>query len=243
MDSRLHKAIQNDIGLYQAIFRSHHLEFTQTEDIGYCLGKSPPQYSNIVTCDQNWKPDDTFSKIDANYEDSWWEGWSIKDSFSILELSADGFTKLFEAQWIYLPANDFTPVKTGGRIDYKVVENKAGLSAWRVAWDSNEQLGKAIFDPGLLGEDHLQFIAGYQDGQLVSGCLANQMGGTLGISNFFAPSGDLGCWSDMLSYLLSLKDPMDIVGFEDQKLVERLGRLGFQAVGELIVWMKRRVNR
>src|SRR5687767_5905629 len=142
MKNKRQKAIRNNNDLYEEIFLSQNIESNRTDSIWYCLDKTPPLYSNLVTISKKWKPDDIFRNIDRKYEDEKWEEWSIKDSFGLLDLTEYGFAKLFDAQWIYLEAANFKPESESGNLRYEIVKNERDLAKWRLAWDSDERLGE-----------------------------------------------------------------------------------------------------
>jgi hypothetical protein len=240
MKGKLHQAIRNNIGLYEVIFNSHNIRFHTTDSIWYCLEDTPPLYSNLITLSKDWIPDDIFRRIDLAYEKEKWGEWSIKDSFGVLDLSNYGFTKLFNAQWIVLEAINFTPRVESQQLHYKILHKEDDLSAWRMAWDSNERLGKEIFNTKLLDDQRVSFIAGYQGEQILSGCFVNKTDDVLGISNFFSPREDGGYWSDMISFIFGSIGWRDIVGFEGNELADKLNSLGFESIGNLTVWLKKR---
>ena len=238
MDERLRKTIRNNNDLYGAVFSNLHVSFQETEEIWYSLEKAPPYYSNVVTRSRTWKPDEVFRKLDSTAIQNQWAGWSIKDSFSTLDLTLHGFNQLFQAQWMYLDVEHFNPITPHVNVEYKILAKEEEISAWRLAWDPNIDLGKRIFSPGLVKNPKIHFIASYQGDQLVSGCLVNQTDDVLGISNFFSPGNDISYWSDTICHILSSIGRMDIVGYERRELVKNLRNLGFQSIGDLIVWVK-----
>lgn len=238
-DKRL-QAIYNNNGLYEAIFGTHQIEFQQTNLIRYSLEKTPPLYSNLVTISQNWKPDDIFRKIDRNNEKEIWDEWSIKDSFNELDLIEYGFRRLFDAQWIYLEAENFTPLKTDKNLRYEIVADENTLSDWRLVWDSNKELGREIFKPESLNNSKLHYIAGYEGKQIVCGCLVNKTDNVLGISNFFAPVREIEYWSELIEFIFTEIEQTDIVGYERKEFVDKLTSLEFESVGDLTVWLKKR---
>jgi hypothetical protein len=241
MKDKLKKAILNNNDLYEAVFGARQIKSFRTDSVWYSLEKTPPLYSNLVTTGEDWKPDDIFSAIDSNYEKKGWDEWSIKDSFNTLDLREYGFQKLFDAQWIYLEAAKFVSTEPSKNLRYEITRSEDDLVRWRMAWDADEQLGKEIFHPKLLAHPKVYFIAGYEHEQIISGCLVNKTGDVLGISNFFAPAGEINCWSDMLGFIFSSIERADVVGYERNDLVEKLQTLGFEAVGDLAVWLKKRV--
>ncbi len=233
------QAILNNNDLYRAIFADHKIEVRQTDSIFYSLEKTPPLYSNLVTLSEGWKPDDIFEEIDAAFQSERWDEWSIKDSFGVLDLSDREFIELFDAQWIYLEAQNFQPCESSTNLKYEIVTTENALAEWRIAWDSDEELGKQIFSPRLLADPKLYFVAGCEGKQIVSGCFINRTDDVLGISNFFAPDGDVRHWSDVVSFIFRSIQRTDLVGYERKPLIERLQLLGFEMVGDLAVWLKR----
>lgn len=239
MNDKLRKAIQNNNDLYEAIFEPQDFESYRNDSIWYCLEKTPPLYSNLVTISEEWKPDEIFKRIDENYKAENWDEWSIKDSFGTLDLSEYGFKKLFDAQWIYLKAVNFKPLKNSKNLNYKIVKSEKDLSDWRIAWDSDEQLGKKIFHPKLLDNREVYFVAGFEGQKIVSGCFINETGDILGISNFFAPDGSIEYWSDLIGFVFDSIKLADIVGYERENLARELQLLGFEVIGDLTVWIKK----
>ena len=240
MKNKRQKAIRNNNDLYQEIFESQNIESNFTDSIWYCLDKTPPLYSNLVTISEEWKPDDIFRNIDRKYESGKWEEWSVKDSFGLLDLAEYGFAKLFDAQWIYLEAEEFTPESESRNQKYEIVKNQDDLAKWRTGWDSDEKLGELIFSPKLLNNPRVYFVAGYEEKQIVSGCFVNRTGNVLGVSNFFSPGNDSGYWSEMMGFIFDSIARADIVGYERKEFVDKLRLFGFETVGNLTVWLKKR---
>jgi hypothetical protein len=123
------------------------------------------------------------------------------------------------------------------------VKEDVGLSAWRKAWNPNEKLGEQIFSLQLLNDPKIYFVAGYEGGQIKSGCLVNKTSDVLGISNFFSPSEDSRYWSDMVLFIHNQMEDADIVGYEHYNLAGMLRNLGFQPAGKLVVWSKSHLTR
>jgi hypothetical protein len=242
MNDKLAKCIKNNNDLYQAIFESDHIKFHIKDDIAYTEKQIPPLYSNLVTRSKGWAPDDIFSNIDRHYEDENWSEWSIKDSFSVLDLAVYDFQKLFDAQWIYLQTTDFKPLERDDDLRYENIKTEKELSDWRIAWDSDVVLGEKIFKTKLLNNPNIDFIAGYEKARLISGCLVNKTDDLLGISNFFAPRQSISDWSNIVTFILKTIGNKDIVGYERESSVGALKILGFESLGSLTVWIKRRVK-
>lgn len=229
------KAILNNNDLYEAVFSTHNVKTHQNDSIWYCLEKTPPLYSNIVTVSEDWQPNEIFRTIEANLKI---EKWSIKDSFNRLDLREYGFEKLFDASWIYLEAASFKPLKADSELICKIVESGEELSNWRIAWDADEKLGKQIFNAKILDDPNVFFIAGFDGKKIVSGCLINKTADVLGVSNFFAPDKSLKYWSEIIDFAFVSIEAADIVGYERKDLANELQSLGFETIGDLTVWLK-----
>jgi hypothetical protein len=243
MKDKLRKAIRNNCGLYEAVFGSRGIGFRSTDDVWYSTAETPPLYSNLITLSESWKPDDVFRGIDLNYEKEGWEKWSIKDSFAALDLRGAGFKRLFDARWLYLEAARFKPAGEGRRLRYEILNGEDALSAWRAAWDSDESLGRMIFDARLLRDPRVHFVAGYGERGIESGCLINRTDDVLGVSNFFSPGERVAHWSDIVGFVFDAVEPADLVGYERLAAAGELRALGFESVGNLTVWVKREVLR
>lgn len=242
MKEKLKKAILNNNDLYEAVFGAQSINFNREQSICYCLGKTPPLYSNLVTVSEGWKPDEIFSSIEENFKNENWEEWSIKDSFAALDLHVYGFKNLFDANWFYLEAEHFAASKNASGINYKIVETAENLSDWLKAWDSDENLGRRIFQNSMLDNPKIRFVAGYDKEKILSGCLINKTEDVLGISNFFAPDSSVEHWSEIIEFVHNSIEFADIVGYERKDLVKKLQMSGFEAVGDLTVWLRNRAS-
>jgi hypothetical protein len=241
MSEKLQKAILNNNDLYEAVFSAQNINFNRRRSVWYSLEKTPPLYSNLVTVSEDWKPDEIFGLIDANFKRENWESWSIKDSFAALDLNNFGFKKLFDANWFYLEAARFTPTGNSLNIVYKIVNSKELLADWRTAWDADEQLGKKIFLPAMLNDPKIHFLAGYNGEKIVTGCLINKTADVFGISNFFAPDSNTEYWSEIIKFIHKRIKFTGIVGYERKDLIKKLQPLGFEATGDLTVWLRENI--
>jgi len=144
-------AIHNNMALYQAIFEANNIALKVNSDIYFSEEESPPLYSNLVTLTKNWRVDEQFKRIEQNFLKGWSE-WSIKDSFQCLDLSAYGFSRLFDAHWFYLSASEFLPFATQLEFEFKIVKNKADLQQWIFDWGEGLELGRKIFNEKLIAD-------------------------------------------------------------------------------------------
>ena len=241
MNEKLRKAILNNNDLYEAVFKPHKINFDGNDKIRYSLEKVPPLYSNLVTISQDWKPDEIFKTINENFKNENWKEWSIKDSFGVLDLTKYDFEKLFDASWIYLESINFKPIQNSLKIRFEIIENEKTLQDWRKVWDENKELGKQIFQSEMLNDSSVFFLAGYRDEKIITGCLINKTENVLGISNFFSPEPKIEYWSEIIRFIYESVKIADIVGYEREDFVEKLQPLGFEAIGDLTVWLRKTV--
>jgi hypothetical protein len=237
MSARLETVIRNNNDLYEAVFKSQGIFFERTDAIWCSRSKVPPYYSNIVTRSCAWRPDATFEEITATAGREHWRTCSIKDSFDVLDLSDNGFSRLFTSKWIYLPEKSFTPSKAAPAVEFRLAADEGDLLLWRSAWEPDLALSAQIFGPSMLRDPTVHFVLGYEDERLVCGCLINRTDHVLGVSNFFSPSDDATYWSSTLEFLHSAVGRYDVVGYESFDLSEELQVLGFECVGDLTVWL------
>lgn len=241
MNEKMRKAILNNNDLYEAVFKPHKINFNGDEKARYSLETVPPFYSNLVTISQDWKPDEIFETIDEKFKNEKWKEWSIKESFGVLDLTKYDFEKLFDAKWIYLESADYKPVKNSLKIRFEIIENEKTLQNWLKIWDENEELGKQIFKSEMLNDRKIFFLAGYRGEKIITGCLINETEDVLGISNFFAPEPKIEYWSEIVRFIFESVKIADIVGYEREDFVEKLQGLGFEAIGDLTVWLRKSV--
>jgi hypothetical protein len=64
-------------------------------DVWVALRRSPPLYPDAITLRERPRASDVLRRVDVA------RGCSIKDSFASIDLSADGFRPLFEAEWVH----------------------------------------------------------------------------------------------------------------------------------------------
>jgi hypothetical protein len=166
-------------------------------------------------------------------------GWAIKDSFSMLDLESRGFRMLFDAEWIYLPVSRIKDVaRTSAR--WEIMRNDLALAEWESAWsrsvgDTSED---RIFLPSILENKDVAVVAGFRDGHIVAGAIANRSDDVVGWSNFFAPASEM--FDDAVASLATIVrvfPGLPIVGYEHGDDLRNAHSLGFESIGSLRVWM------
>lgn len=226
----------NNVQWYQAIFGSHGLSGAIADGMWTSRDRPPPYYSNAVTVESGEVAAQaaTIRDLGAALR----APWSVKDSFSVLDLISLGFRPLFEASWIWRDAAD-VPAPVGGDTVWWRVTTNAELERWDAAWRENGSPTESpVFVPDLLANPAIALFAAYRRGAVVAGCAANRSIDAVGFSNLFVAGGDDdNTIADAVSEIARFGAGLPIVGYERGERLERVSRLGFRTVGRLRVWL------
>jgi hypothetical protein len=226
----------NNVHWYQAIFGSHGLSGAVADGMWTSRDRPPPYYSNAVTVASSAVAAQvaTIGDLGAALGSS----WSVKDSFSVLELSPLGFRPLFEAKWIWCEAVD-APVPVRGDTVWRRVTTFAELERWEGGWRENGSPTESrVFVPDLLADPTIALFSAHRRGAIVAGCAANRSAEAVGFSNLFVAGGDDDLLiADAVSEVARFGTGLPIVGYLAGERLARVGRLGFRTVGKLRVWV------
>ena len=228
--------VLNSVHWYDAIFRTHGLSGTIADGMWTSHDRPPPYYSNAMTL--------TSSGIEAQVATL--QGlaavldrpWSVKDSFSALDLSPLGFRSLFDAEWIWTD-DPAVPTPDRGPSGWRPVTTPIELERWEAAWRANgSPTDRPVFVPELLRDTTIAIFAGYRGDDIVAGCAANRSAEAVGFSNFFVADGDEEvATAAAIELVARFGDGLPVVGHERGESLARTRRLGFRAVGPLRVWV------
>ena len=226
----------NSVQWYQAIFGSHGLSGTIADGMWTSRDKPPPYYSNAVTVAQSAVAAQT--AMIADLGGALRSSWSVKDSFSVLELSSLGFEPLFEAEWIWCDSADAPPPVRSDLV-WRRVAAVAELERWEEAWRENGSPATSrVFVPDLLADPTVALFSAERRGTVVAGCAANRSADAVGFSNLFIAGGDDDrTTAEAVSEVARFGAGLPIVGYERGERLARVRSLGFRAVGPLRVWI------
>ena len=102
---------------------------------------TPPFYPNMVTLSPGHNADQ-FDQIrqliDAERSGTLASGWAVKDSFRNLDLRPMGLRPLFEAEWIYRPADLLLPSPHIRDVAWRRIAEPGELATWEAAWRGGE---------------------------------------------------------------------------------------------------------
>lgn len=170
--------------------------------------------------------------------------WGVKDSYGRLDLTPIGFRRLFAATWCWRPSAPLAPVAAPPGVRWTAIRDAAAPSRWEHAWNGPAEDPLAppparIFQPSLLRDDRIAFLAVYRDEQLVAGAIMNEMAGTVGLSNLFMPSGEAdGWWAGCLAAVADSYPGRPIVGYFFGDELAQAERQGFERSGPLQIWAR-----
>jgi hypothetical protein len=239
LDDRNVRAARNNAEWCDAVCRAHGNPGEFHDDIWLNRNAVPRFYPNAGTLA---KPSPRqLALIDELIAACLLSGWAVKDSFSMLELESRGFRRLFDAEWIYLPVSrmkDIASARTSAR--WEIVHNDLVLAKWESAWSrsAGDTSKDRIFLPSLLENKDVAVLAGYRDGDIVAGAIANRSDDVVGWSNFFAPATEMFDLAGASLATIGLEFPsLPIVGYEHGDDLRNAHALGFESIGPLRVWI------
>ncbi|MEV6561359.1 hypothetical protein AB0M22_36965 [Nocardia sp. NPDC051756] len=212
-----------------AMCRSHGLTSAFDATAWASAQRTPPLYPDAVTLGPHTASDQLLSRIDRIAP-----GASIKDSFACLDLSAAGFHILFEAQWIYRPAE--LPPPASSR-PWTLIDAPGALAEWASSWSQDPVLRK-IFRPELLADDSVAVLGRGDGDRFTAGAVAHRSGNVVGITNlFYSGLEATDAWADCLSAVHQLWPGRSVVGYEQDEDLAAAIHHGGKPVGPLRVWL------
>ena len=228
--------VLNSVHWYEAIFRTHGLSGAIADGLWTSYDRPPPYYSNAVTL----TPSATAAQVATlrGLVSVLDPPWSVKDSFSALDLSPLGFRPLFDADWIWTDDRAVATPDRGAAI-WRPVTTPTALERWEAAWRANgSPTDRRVFLPKLLRDGTIAIFAAYQGDAIVAGCAANRSAEAVGFSNFFVADEDEdAATASAINAVARFGGGLPVVGYETGESLARMRRLGFRAVGPLRVWV------
>ncbi|MGW4769813.1 hypothetical protein ACWEO2_17425 [Nocardia sp. NPDC004278] len=183
-----------------------------------------------MTLSPHASAEDILARIDREMP-----GASVKDSFGCLDLSDAGFGVLFEAQWMYRPAD--RPLPTSPKQVWTPVNDHDELAVWATAWDRN-QLADSVFRPELLVEDSVSVLGRWNGDRVVAGAVVHRSETMAGLSNmFYSGIAAQDAWAECLTTVARLWPGRSIVGYERGQDLAAAVRNGCSSIGALRVWL------
>jgi hypothetical protein len=236
-------AARNNAAWCDRICRSHGLPGMFHESYWFNTAAAPRLYPNMVTLSEG-RPAIAaqMERIErAIGEEGLPATWSIKDSFSSLELGTLGFAPLFEANWIWrqplTEGEDPTTDTAWSRIT-EAVELAQWENAWADACGPDD--GGRTFRNSLIGQPGVAIIAASRNGRIAGGAVANLAEGVVGLSNVFGrPEEQEALWPRAVATVCAIFPGMPLVGYEQGAPLMHAKSAGFEALRPLTVWALR----
>ncbi|WP_432932165.1 hypothetical protein ACQPZZ_13815 [Microbispora sp. CA-135349] len=224
-------AARNNADWCASVCRSHGIANSFGETAWRSACRTPPYYPDVVTLRPDAVPADFLSEIDTASA-----GCSIKDSFSALDLTVDGFVEFFTAQWVYRKAG--LPGPATPPLPAERVSTAARLRDWQAAWHGGDP-APDVFRPALLDDPSVLVLALHDGEDLRGGVVLNRSSGLVGLSNLFvADSSDIAAaWSSAITAAADHFPGLPLVGYERGDRLTHALASGFSAIGQLRIWV------
>jgi hypothetical protein len=241
--SQIEQAACNNAIWCDTVCRAHGIPGEFYDALWVNQHSVPRFYSNAVTLSDQRGAATQLAHIQALLESGLPGSWSVKDSFSTLDLTALGLHILFEATWLWRAPSPVAPHGIDSRTRWTWVRGAPELAQWETAW-SREPANMALtpqprlFVPALLANQNLAFIAAYQDEAIVAGAIANRTGDVVGLSNVFAQVGDDDLfWAGCIATIQDRFPGLPLVGYECGPELAVAQTVGFERLQDLRVWI------
>jgi hypothetical protein len=247
--SLLAAAVANNADWCDSVCRAFGCDTARIDGLWVNRSPAPAFYPNAVTLDHV----DTavqFDGVRSMLEGPLPRPWAVKDSFGALDLAPLGFEVLLEAEWIGLSADHQVPEPRHGGTAWVPVRTDSDLVAWERAWrvsnmDASAASAPRLFQPILLRDHDIRFLAGIRAGRIVAGVIANRSddgtGPVVGVSNIVLPGGDLETHGPgVLAAVRHAFPGLPLVGYERGDDLTAMLALGLRSLGSLRVWLTTR---
>ncbi|WP_234314144.1 hypothetical protein [Streptomyces sp. NBRC 109706] len=199
------------------------------ERVWFSPRRTPPYYPDAVTLRADAGVAEVVAGVDLASR-----GCSVKDSFAALDLTAEGFAVLFDAQWIHRPAgasgaSETPPFRT------ELVTTAGQLLQWAGGNGPPD-----VFRPALLNNPSVRVLGFHDAAGLVGGAVLNEAAGVVGVSNVFAvDDADIAAvWAATVSAAAGHFPGVALVGYEQGDDLAPALAGGFGALGSLRVWSR-----
>ncbi len=239
----LSEAIANNAEWCNAIAASHGIQAQWKNGCWFSEKPMPPFYPNLVTVTKN--ADVSYELKAINHQGL--HGWGIKDSYKTLDLTGHDFSVAFEAQWYGRPPGQSALIDasdkprtglrkfTSSESGVQQVMNPTQLVRWVEAWADSAM----VFKDTLLSNRSVELLYTTEESETVSGLAMNISGQCVGISNLFGTTdGILRC----IEHIVDQYPNRGVVGYGDEDEVARLSAADFVVLGELLVWVRNKLN-
>jgi len=232
------KAILNNASWCEAVCKSNRSPGETLKMIWLNKNSVPPLYPNAITLEPisiNNNEKVMYRLIDSIPHDN----FTVKDSYADLDLASNGFSILFEAEWIVYSDLDYiTPKDYSG---WKIIKNKVDFEKWNSAWLKKNSTGKE-FTLSLLFDKDTHFLGRFLRGEITNGAILYKSNGVFGLSNAFSTTKiDNKMYQDIVCLTRKKISLLPIVGYEREMDLKSAIEAGFESIGHFKVWSKNKI--
>ena len=241
METRIKQAICNNAEWCHSVCRAHGKPGEFSDEIWINRAPLPRFYPNAQTLSERSSRHINFIRELISLRLP--SGWAVKDSFASLDLTACGFSALFEAQWICLTQERLRAVRSASspQVRWEIVRADHVLAEWEQAWcEAHHDTNRArVYVPALLEDREVAILAARRGEHIVAGAIGNRSEGVIGWSNMFVKEvRDLReCVDGSLRMLSEVFPGLPVVGYEGSDALRGAVLSGFEAIGPLRVWI------
>ncbi|MEN0087944.1 MAG: hypothetical protein AAF737_05860 [Pseudomonadota bacterium] len=236
-------AAANNADLHEAIFDANAIPYRRTDEALVCEDHPPPYFANIVTNRPGHAPGiaGLVANLQAAAQNDGQAGLFVKDSFAELDPVKLAMDTLLEASWLWREPQ-------GGAADqapsgWRRIGIESELAAWHEAWRAGGSPTSAtVFLPNCLQDERLTFMGRFSGTGCEAGCLLNQSGPVVGLSNLFALRHEPSFFEEIVEVAGSEFPGLTIVGYEQPTRAVAAPAAGFEEVGKLRVLMSAPVD-
>lgn len=240
LTQKLSCAIEANVHWYDALCEAHAVPGERHAAYWINRHVMPPYMSNLITLTDGADADAQVAAIRALRAGE--VGCGVKDSFQCLRLDELGMKVLFQAEWVFRPA-DVPLADTDTGVAWRVVQTAEELREWERTWrgvpdnvDDAPQL--EVFRESLLHRSDFRFLLGEHAGQNVAVAALNRSRRAVGLSNVFSATLEPrllypGC----AKHACAIFPGVPIVGYEREQHLAAALATGFEAVHGLSVWV------
>jgi len=229
----LSSAVHNNADLCQTMMSVHGKKTARTPLAFLCLDIPPPYYPNFITLTKAGI-DDQLQELKA-LSVHCGGIFGVKDSFSKLDLTDFGFSRLFDAKWVYRQAGGNAYDLAEG---WKRIENTKDLMLWEESWKScGSPTEYHMFPEALLKIPNISFFGKETDDGFEAGCIGNLSNDCIGLSNIFCRTPSSILFDEAARCAAALDPTKLLVGYDSGEDLQYMYEIGFSSIGELQIWI------
>jgi len=229
--SRVAQAALNNAQWCAAMCRAHGGRHHIADGLWFSDQPMPPHYPNVVTFSNGAQSKSHLAILRKLAGAGLPAGWTVKDSFAALDLAAQGFAGLFDAQWFWRAPDLAAP--DGAGLHWDRLRDEQDLAAWQQARGETAPFAAALLD----NADHT-LLAGRRHGRIVAGCVVSAGARVAGLSNWFAAADEPEALGSAIAAIGTLLPDAPITGYAGGEELAPFLAQGFEGIGTLRVWAK-----